>query len=89
MLASAQLLLQRNREVRVEEHMPELSSQPLSWKQIADLCRSHLEPDEIRQLDIHVWQELLIELRFAAGLAGPPANGYETLGQSPPTPSRA
>lgn len=69
--------------------MPEVSSQSRGWKQIADLCRGHLEPEEIRQLDIHVWQEILNELGFPARPAVPPANGCVTRVQFPATPSRA
>lgn len=43
---------------------------PMSWKEIAALCRSHLEPEEIRRLDTQIWQEILAQM---AGAEPPPA----------------
>lgn len=55
--------------------MPELHSPSLRWKQITDLCRRHLEPEEIRRLDIHIWQEILAQLELTSMPAVPPENG--------------
>ncbi|MGH9533805.1 MAG: hypothetical protein ACRD2E_02990 [Terriglobales bacterium] len=45
--------------------MTEPNDHSLSWKEIADLCRRQLEPEDIRRLDIEIWREIHTQMAYA------------------------
>lgn len=58
--------------------MPNDNGLSLSWHEIQDLCRSQLDPADIRRLDTQIWQTLLFQMASAE----PPPVQLEKIGVS-------